>query len=145
MATQREVTAAIKTVKAVKRTPRDDDEAAAVADTRRLLREAGPDAVALLHHCIVADRFASPAQRVRAAIAVLEAGGLLFDARVFGEPGEPDSEDEARWSCRGVKNGKRRSSWRSCWTSGCRTTCGGRRLIRWHRRGRVVRCARSGA
>jgi hypothetical protein len=64
-------------IAAMKRSAGGDDEAAAVAQTREILHLAGPDAAALLHHAIVSDNFASPAQRVRSAVAVLDGGGFM--------------------------------------------------------------------
>ena len=88
-APDREVGKAIRTVK---RAARDGDDAA-VAETRRLLRETGPAAAELLRYAICADRFTSSFQRVRAAIAVLSYGGFGPEARVFHEPEESGHDD----------------------------------------------------
>jgi hypothetical protein len=71
--TQDQVT---ETINAVQWTAHGDDvEAAAV--TRRRARQCGPDCIALLHHVVRSDNFASITQRVRASIALLEAGEFL--------------------------------------------------------------------
>jgi hypothetical protein len=53
------------------------DDAEAAAETRKRARLCGPDCVALLHHVVRSDNFASITQRVRAASTLLEAGGFL--------------------------------------------------------------------
>ena len=52
----------------------DDQEAA--AETRRRAKLAGPICVAFLVHVVMSDSFASPVQRVRAAVVLMEAGEL---------------------------------------------------------------------
>lgn len=94
-AATKEVGAAIAAVRRTARGAGDDDDDPAVVETRRLLREAGPDAVVLLRHAIRTDRgFASSSVRVRAAIAVLKFGEFAAADGVFGEP-EDDGEAEA--------------------------------------------------
>jgi hypothetical protein len=53
------------------------DDAEAAAETRKRARQCGPDAVAFLYHVLITDKFASIAQRVRAASTLLEAGEFL--------------------------------------------------------------------
>src|SRR5215471_14367936 len=53
------------------------DDAEAAAQTRKRARQCRPDCVALLHHVVITDNFASITQRVRAASTLLEAGGFL--------------------------------------------------------------------
>jgi hypothetical protein len=53
------------------------DDAEAAAETRKRARQCGPDAVAFLYHVLITDKFASVAQRVRAASTLLEAGEFL--------------------------------------------------------------------
>ena len=48
-----------------------------MAQTREILHLTGPAAATLLRHAIKSDSFASPAQRVRIAVAVLEGGGFM--------------------------------------------------------------------
>jgi hypothetical protein len=72
-ATQGKVTEAINVVQWA--ASGDDGEAA--AETRKRARQCGPDAVAFLNFVLRTDKFASPAQRVRATIALLEVGEFL--------------------------------------------------------------------
>jgi hypothetical protein len=53
------------------------DDIAAQAETRKRARQIAPDCVAFLSHVVRSDSFASPVQRVRAAIALLEVGGFI--------------------------------------------------------------------
>lgn len=53
------------------------DDAEAAAEMRKRARQCGPDCVALLHHVVISDNFASITQRVRASTVLLEAGGFL--------------------------------------------------------------------
>jgi hypothetical protein len=53
------------------------DDAEAAAETKRRARQCGPDAVAFLRHVLITDKFASAAQRVRAASVLLEVGEFL--------------------------------------------------------------------
>jgi hypothetical protein len=90
---QKQITTAIA---AMKQAALGGDEAAAVAETRGLLHLAGPDAATLLHHAIISDTFASPAQRVRAACAILEAGGFLsYETKSVGVFREAEDSDGA--------------------------------------------------
>jgi hypothetical protein len=70
------------------------DDAEAAAETRKRARQCGPDAVALLHYVVRADKFASVTQRVRAASVLLEVGEFLSsetkDTGLFREAEEPD-------------------------------------------------------
>jgi hypothetical protein len=66
-------------INAVKWTAQGDDQEAA-AETRKRSRLTGPDCVAFLHHLVRSDSFASPPQRVRAAVALMEAGGFVAAA-----------------------------------------------------------------
>ena len=74
------------------------DDAEAAAETRKRARQCGPDCVALLHHVVRSDNFASITQRVRAASTLLEAGGFLSsetkETGLFREPEGTDSADE---------------------------------------------------
>jgi hypothetical protein len=74
------------------------DDAEAAAETRKRARQCGPDCVALLHHVVITDNFASTTQRVRAASTLLEAGGFLSseakETGLFREPEGTDSADE---------------------------------------------------
>ena len=74
------------------------DAAEAAAETRKRARLCGPDCVALLHHVVRSDNFASITQRVRAASTLLEAGGFLSseakETGIFREPEETDGVDE---------------------------------------------------
>ena len=54
-----------------------NDDAAAMAETRKRARQCGPAAVAFLNHVLVTEELASIAQRLRAANLLLEAGGFL--------------------------------------------------------------------
>jgi hypothetical protein len=65
-----------ETINAVQWTTHGDDDQAA-AETRKRARQCGPDAVAFLHYVLRTDKFASVTQRVRASIALLEAGEFL--------------------------------------------------------------------
>src|SRR5262249_58944989 len=72
------------------------DDAEAVAETRKRARLCGPDCVALLHHVVRSDNFASITQRVRAASTLLEAAGLLSsEAKVTGIFRYPEETDDA--------------------------------------------------
>ncbi|HEY4808722.1 MAG TPA: hypothetical protein VIH81_13415 [Roseiarcus sp.] len=84
---QPEVSAAIDVVKW---TAQGDDQEAA-AETRKRSRLTGPDCVAFLHYVVKSDSFASPVQRVRAAVTLMEAGG--FVASAAKEPTGLFSED----------------------------------------------------
>jgi hypothetical protein len=57
-------------------TAQGDDQDAA-SETRKRARQVGPDLVAFLTHAVKSDSFASPAQRVRSAVALLEVGGFI--------------------------------------------------------------------
>jgi hypothetical protein len=74
------------------------DDAEATAETRKRARLCGPDCVALLHHVVRSDNFASITQRVRAASTLLEAGGFLSseakETGIFREPEGTDGVDE---------------------------------------------------
>ena len=74
------------------------DDAEAAAETRKRARQCGPDCVALLHHVVRSDNFASITQRVRAASTLLEAGGFLSseakETGIFREPEGTDGADE---------------------------------------------------
>jgi hypothetical protein len=74
------------------------DDAEAAAETRKRARLCGPDCVALLHHVVRSDNFASITQRVRAASTLLEAGGFLSseakETGIFREPEGTDGVDE---------------------------------------------------
>ena len=74
------------------------DDAEAAAETRKRARQCGPDCVALLHHVVRSDNFASITQRVRAASTLLEAGGFLSseakETGIFREPEGTDGVDE---------------------------------------------------
>jgi hypothetical protein len=73
------------------------DDAEAAAETRKRARLCGPDCVALLHHVVRSDNFASITQRVRAASTLLEAGGFLSseakETGIFREPEETNGVD----------------------------------------------------
>lgn len=69
-------TARAQAVDAVEQAVNSEDAKAAV-ETRRRARLTGPDCVEFLHHVVLDDRFVSPAQRVRSATVLLEAGGFL--------------------------------------------------------------------
>ena len=74
------------------------DDAEAAAETRKRARQCGPDCVALLHHVVRSDNFASITQRVRAASTLLEAGGFLSsepkETGLFREPEGTDGAGE---------------------------------------------------
>ena len=74
------------------------DDAASAAETRMRARLCGPDCVALLHHVVRSDNFASVTQRVRAASTLLDAGGFLSsepkETGLFREPERTDGADE---------------------------------------------------
>jgi hypothetical protein len=74
------------------------DDAEAATETRKRARLCGPDCVALLHHVVRSDNFASITQRVRAASTLLEAGGFLSseakETGIFREPEEADGVDK---------------------------------------------------
>ena len=77
----------------VKWTAQGDDQEAA-AETRKRSKLTGPDCVAFLHHVVRSDSFASPPQRVRAAVTLMEAGG--FVASAAKEPTGLFSDDDDR-------------------------------------------------
>jgi len=54
-----------------------DDDTEAAAETRKRARQCAPDCVALLHHVVRSDNFASITQRVRAVSVLLEVGEFL--------------------------------------------------------------------
>jgi hypothetical protein len=56
------------------------DDMDAVGETRRRAKLAGPVCVAFLVHVVMSDSFASPVQRVRAAVVLLEAGEFIASA-----------------------------------------------------------------
>jgi hypothetical protein len=61
----------------------DDTESA--LETRKRARQCGPDLVAFLHYVVRTDKFASAAQRVRAASTLLAVGEFLSaEARETG-------------------------------------------------------------
>jgi hypothetical protein len=74
------------------------NDAEAAAETRKRARQCGPDCVALLHHVVRSDNFASITQRVRAASTLLEAGGFLSsetkETGIFREPEGTDGHDD---------------------------------------------------
>ena len=74
------------------------DDAESATETRKRARQCGPDCVALLHHVVRSDNFASITQRVRAASTLLEAGGFLSseakETGIFREPEGTDGVDE---------------------------------------------------
>jgi len=76
------------------------DDAEAAAETRKRARQCGPDCVALLHHVVRSDNFASITQRVRAASTLLEAGGFLSSEAkqtgLFRELGGTDGDADER-------------------------------------------------
>jgi hypothetical protein len=86
-----------QTIDAVQWTTRGDD-AEAAAETRKRARQCGPDAVAFLYHVLRTDRFASAAQRVRAASVLLEVGEFLSseakETGLFRKPEGTDCADE---------------------------------------------------
>ena len=86
-----------QTIDAVQWTAHGDDAEAAV-ETRKRARQCGPDCVALLHHVVRSDNFASITQRVRAASTLLEAGGFLSseakETGLFREAEEADGAAE---------------------------------------------------
>jgi hypothetical protein len=69
-ATKVPLTGAIQAVKWIV----SGDDAEAATETRKRAKLCGPDAIALLHYVLTSDKFASPAQRVRAATVLLEVG-----------------------------------------------------------------------
>jgi hypothetical protein len=73
---QREISDAIDRVQW---TAQGDDQEAA-SETRKRARQVGPDVIAFLTHTVKSDSFASPAQRVRSAVALLEVGGFIATA-----------------------------------------------------------------
>jgi hypothetical protein len=101
---QQKITQAADTVKWA--VSGDDNEAA--AETRKRARQCGPECVALLHHVVITDNFASITQRVRAASMLLEAGGFLAsgdkETGIFRDPAATDGAGE-----RGEFNSPRRS------------------------------------
>jgi hypothetical protein len=82
-----------QTINAVQWTAHGDD-AEAAAETRKRARQCGPDAVAFLYHVLITDKFASIAQRVRAASTLLEAGEFLSteakETGLFSSAEEPN-------------------------------------------------------
>jgi len=78
------------------------DDAEAAAETRKRARQCGPDAVALLHYVVRTDKFASAAQRVRAASTLLEVGEFLSsetkETGLFREAKESDGADAGETS-----------------------------------------------
>ena len=74
------------------------DDVEAAAETRKRARQCGPDCVALLHHVVITDNFASITQRVRAASTLLEVGEFLSseakETGLFREPEGTDVADE---------------------------------------------------
>jgi hypothetical protein len=73
------------------------DNVESAAETRRRARQRGPDAVAFLHFVVRTDKFASSAQRVRAAIVLLQVGEFLMPESkatgLFREAEEADGAD----------------------------------------------------
>ena len=94
----REVGKAFAVVKRTMTRPaRDAEEAAAVAETRRRLRLAGPNAATLLHDAILGEGIiVSDHTRVRwAAFPVLRYGGFEAEAVATGaEEGESESDSD---------------------------------------------------
>ena len=73
---------------------RTADDTAAAEETLRLARLGGPDAVTFLRNVVRGERFATVAQRVRAACAVLEVAGFLpSEAKSSGAFQEPERTD----------------------------------------------------
>lgn len=75
------------------------DDAEAAAETRKRGRLSGPDAIAFLDFVMRTDKFASVAQRVRAATTILEVGEFLSSEAkptgLFGSEAEDvDSADD---------------------------------------------------
>jgi hypothetical protein len=69
------------------------DDAAAALEARKRARQASPDAIAFLVHCIRDDR-ASLTQHVRSSTVVLECAGLLqTESRPTGLFGSGDAGD----------------------------------------------------
>ena len=75
------------------------DDAEAAAETRKRARLCGPDCVALLHHVVRSDNFASITQRVRAASVLLEVGEFLSteakSTGLFRDAEEADADARA--------------------------------------------------
>jgi len=70
------------------------DDAAVTEETLRLARHGAPDAVTFLRNVVRGERFATMAQRVRAACAVLEVAGFLpSETRSCGAFQEPERTD----------------------------------------------------
>jgi hypothetical protein len=89
---QQKITEAIDVVQWAAR----GDDAEAAAETRKRARQCGPDSVAFLHFVVRTDKFASSAQRVRAAIVLLEVGEFLApEARATGLFREAEEADGA--------------------------------------------------
>ena len=87
---QGQVTTAI----AAGRSATQGHDTAAAEETLRLARAGGPDAVTFLRNVVRAERFATVAQRVRAACAVLEVAGFLpSETRSSGAFQEPERTD----------------------------------------------------
>jgi hypothetical protein len=87
---QEQVTTAI----AAGRSAAHGHDAAAAEETLRLARQGGPDAVTFLRNVVRGERFATVAQRVRAACAVLEVAGFLpSETRSSGAFQEPERTD----------------------------------------------------
>jgi hypothetical protein len=74
------------------------DDVEASSETRKRARQCGPDSIALLHHVVITDNFASVTQRVRAASTLLDAGGFLSsetkETGLFREPERTDGANE---------------------------------------------------
>jgi len=91
--TQKTIT---QTIDAVQWTAHGDD-AEAATETRKRARQCGPDAVAFLNYVLKTDKFASAAQRVRAANTLLEVGEFLSseakETGLFREAEESDGAD----------------------------------------------------
>jgi hypothetical protein len=84
----------------------DDDKAA--SETRKRARQCGPDAVAFLNFVLRTDKFASPAQRVRATIALLEVGEFLSsEAKPTGLFRVEDSDGRLREDAGSVSSAAR--------------------------------------
>jgi hypothetical protein len=76
-----------------------NDEATAIAETRKRARQCGPAAVAFLRHVLVTEDLATVPQRIRVANLLLETAGFLaFEAKDtginFSAPGQSDGGRE---------------------------------------------------
>jgi hypothetical protein len=73
------------------------DAGEAATETRKRAKLCGPDAIALLHFVLTSDKFASAAQRVRAATVLLEVGEFTSpEARetgLFGPEGAGGAQE----------------------------------------------------